>query len=97
MCFRPASIGEPILCPNCGKSNMTTNKKCRGCGESLEGLIAENNGDAPKVSGAPSAPPTLKVPGAPSAPLVPKVPGAPSAPPAPKVSGPPPVPNGTNT
>ena len=70
MCFRPAAIDKPNICPNCETPNPPTSKKCRECGEPLEHVLADNQDlDG---SGAPMVPPT-PAPSAPVAPIVPTI------------------------
>lgn len=73
MCFRPAEVTAPQVCPECGKEFAVIagikQEKCPFCGADMP--LDDEPAPAP---GAPSAP---AAPGAPSAPAVP---GAPSAP-----------------
>jgi len=74
MCFRPAAIEVPAICPECGAKNPPTNKKCRSCGIPLEHVIADNQDEnqTATLSGAtgtlPIAPPAALQTGAPKGP-----------------------------
>ena len=75
MCFRPAAIEEPTICPACGTKNAPTSKKCRECGEKLDHVLADalpHNQDAP----APVPPTAPTAPAASAAPAAPKAPTA---------------------
>jgi len=82
MCFRPATAGKAMQCPNCNTFNKPTATVCQKCGMSAEDFAASAGSDQAAPMGAPAAP------AAPGAPAAPKAPGAPKAPSAPK----PPVP-----
>ena len=68
MCFRPAEVEPPQVCPECGKEiaiiGGVKQKKCPFCGA-----------DMPE-----SAAPGVAAPGAPGAPAAPAAPAAPGAP-----------------
>ena len=76
MCFRPAEVAAPQVCPECGKEFAVIagimQKECPFCGapmpESGQGVPAPA---APSAPGMPSA-----TPGMPGTPSAPKAPGA---------------------
>jgi len=74
MCFRPASAGLAVQCPECKTFNKPTATSCQKCGFAVE---MDESTEAPAMKA-----PAIKAPGnAPgNAPVMPKAPGAPKPP-----------------
>lgn len=68
MCFRPAEVTAPQVCPQCGKEIAVIagirQEKCPFCGADMpkEDPPASSSPDAPTAPGASSAPTAPKAP-----------------------------------
>lgn len=74
MCFRPAEVQAPQVCPECGKEFAVIagilQEKCPFCGAEMPKEEAVSPAAAPTSPAAPSAPAAPQVPGAPKTPEV---------------------------
>ena len=72
MCFRPATVSESVVCPECGSPIPAVAKMCGECGADVSSVTAAARNaafgkDIPSAQSPAAAPAALGVPKAPGA------------------------------